>query len=234
MEIIFVRPSNNVLIPKTGCRAEYAPRVDLRQQGKIPPSIKALAGVGEDAGAACCSGYPAKSGFGVSDAALWESRQGRSCNPSKVPDFLGKVRERCRVRRLSIRTEQAYMAWAWRFVRANHGVHPRRLGKREVEAFLTRLATDAKVAASTQNQALSALLFLYREVLCIQLPWMEEIVRAKRPRRLPVVLSREEVMRLLTLLDGQSWLQAALLYGAGLRLMECLRLRVQDVDFDRH
>ena len=156
-----------------------------------------------------------------------------SHNPAQVPGLLEKVRERCRVRHLSLRTEQAYSAWIWRFIRANAGVHPRKLGKIEVEAFLTRLAAEGGVAASTQNQALSALLFLYREVLAIDLPWLSEVVRAKRPRRVPVVLSRDEVGRMLTMLDGRLWLQAALLYGTGLRLMECLRLRVKDVDFER-
>jgi integron integrase len=147
--------------------------------------------------------------------------------------LLEKVRQRCRVRHYSLRTEQAYVAWAWRFIRANGGRHPRGLGKPEVEAFLTRLAIEGRVAASTQNQALAALLFLYREVLDVDLPWMEHVVRAKGARRIPVVLSRDEIARLLAMMDGQTWLQAALLYGAGLRLMECLRLRVKDVDFER-
>src|SRR5690606_36641345 len=105
--------------------------------------------------------------------------------------------------------------------------------EREVETFLTLLATKGNVAAGTQNQALSALLFLYREVLKVELPWMESVVRAKRPRRIPVVLSRGEVARLLAAMEGQAWLMAALLYGTGMRLMECIRLRVKDVDFAR-
>jgi integron integrase len=108
------------------------------------------------------------------------------------------------------------------------------MGGSEVERFLTSLAVDGHVAAGTQNQALAALLFLYREVLKQDLPWMENVVRAKRPRRVPVVLSRNEVHRLLGQLEGRDWLMAGLLYGAGLRLMECLRLRVKDVDFSRH
>ncbi|MCC8628999.1 integron integrase [Xanthomonas vesicatoria] len=104
------------------------------------------------------------------------------------------------------------------------------MGQAEVEAFLTRLATDRQVSAGTQNQALAALLFLYREVLRIELPWMENLVRAKRPRRIPVVLSREEVARLLAALEGPCWLMASLLYGSGMRLLECLRLRIKDVD----
>lgn len=134
---------------------------------------------------------------------------------------------------MSIRTEEAYVGWARRFILANGKRHPRTMGAREVEAFLTHLANAGHVAVSTQNQALSALLFLYREVLQIELPWMENIQRAKRPRRLPVVLSREEVAALLAEMEGVTWLMASLLYGSGMRLMECLRLRVQDVDFVR-
>lgn len=134
---------------------------------------------------------------------------------------------------LSIRTEEAYVGWVRRFILANGKRHPRELGAREVEAFLTHLAVQGHVSASTQNQALSALLFLYREVLQQELPWMENIQRAKRPERLPVVLSREEVAALLGEMNGVTWLMASLLYGAGLRLMECARLRVQDVDFVR-
>ncbi len=169
----------------------------------------------------------------MAGSSIWVKKRGVAQLPSRSPGLLTKVRERCRLRHFSVRTEQAYTSWIWRFVKANGMRHPQTLGKREVEAFLTRLATVGQVAASTQNQALSALLFLYREVLEVELPWIEEVVRAKRPRRVPVVLSREEVNRLLAMLDGQVWLQAALLYGSGLRLMECVRLRVKDVDFDR-
>ena len=151
----------------------------------------------------------------------------------KEPRLLDQIRARCRLRHYSIRTERAYVSWARRFILANGRRHPRDMGVVEVEAFLSTLATRDDVAASTQNQALSALLFLYREVLGIELPWMESVVRAKRPQKVPVVLSHDEVARLLAVLDGQPWLMAALLYGAGIRLMECVRLRVQDVDFDR-
>jgi integron integrase len=160
-------------------------------------------------------------------------RQGVSQSPGVQPGLLARLRERCRVKHYSVRTEQAYVAWVWRYVRAFEGRHPRELGSKEVEAFLTRLAAQGQVAASTQNQALAALLFLYREVLQVDLPWMENLVRAKRPRRVPTVLSQGEVGRLLALLEGQAWLMAALLYGTGMRLMECMRLRVKDVDFDR-
>lgn len=150
------------------------------------------------------------------------------------PKLLDRVRSRLRVKHYSLRTEQAYVGWIRRFILANGKLHPRQLGGREVEAFLTRLATEGHVAAGTQNQALAALLFLYREVLGQALPWMDGVVRAKRPRRLPVVLTRDEVRRLLAQLSGREWLMAALLYGSGMRLMECLRLRVKDVDFQRN
>lgn len=147
--------------------------------------------------------------------------------------LMDEVRAKIRARHYSLRTEQAYLWWIRQFILANGRRHPRTLGGPEVEAFLTGLAVERRVAASTQNQALSALLFLYREVLGIQLPWMESVVRAKRPQRLPTVLSVDEVRRLLSMLEGRTWLMASLLYGTGMRLMECLRLRVKDVDFAR-
>lgn len=150
------------------------------------------------------------------------------------PRLFDEIRARLRLKHYSLRTEQAYLYWIRRFILANGKRHPRTLNGAVVEAFLSRLATRDKVAASTQNQALSALLFLYREVLAMDLPWMENIVRAKRPQRVPVVLSRGEVARLMQRLSGREWLMASLLYGSGLRLMECLRLRVKDVDFERH
>ena len=149
------------------------------------------------------------------------------------PKLLDQLRARMRRLGLSVRTEEAYVGWVRRFILANDKRHPRELGARQVESFLTHLATRAHVSASTQNQALSALLFLYREVLQQELPWMDDIRRAKRPERLPVVLSREEVAALLAEMTGVSWLMASLLYGSGLRLMECVRLRVQDVDLLR-
>ena len=149
------------------------------------------------------------------------------------PRLLDVMRARMRRLGLSQRTEEAYVGWVRRFIRAHDLRHPRTMGAREVEAFLTLLATRDRVSASTQNQALAALLFLYREVLEQQLPWMDDIRRAKRPERLPTVLSRDEVQALLAQMSGVTWLLAGLLYGAGLRLMECLRLRVQDIDFVR-
>ena len=145
-----------------------------------------------------------------------------------------EVRLRLRARHYSPRTEHAYLGWIRRFILANDKRHPRAMGGAEVEAFLSALAVDGNVAAGTQNQALSALLFLYRVVLCIELPWMESVVRAKRPLRVPTVLSRDETQRLLAAMDGRAWLIASLLYGTGMRLMECLRLRVKDVDFARN
>lgn len=155
-------------------------------------------------------------------------------NVSGEEDVLGIVRDRIRVKHFSIRTERAYSGWIERFMLAFNDRHPRDLGAAEVEQFLTVLATQGQVAASTQSQALSALLFLYRDVLGMDLPWLENVTRAKVPRRLPVVLDRCEVRALLAQMDGRDWLLASLLYGTGMRLMECLRLRIKDVDFLRH
>lgn len=152
----------------------------------------------------------------------------------QAPRLLDEVRRRMRVKHYSLRTEGVYLGWIKRFILANGKRHPRTMGAEEVERFLTMLATRGNVAANTQNQALSALLFLYRQVLGVDLPWLDNVVRAKRPRRLPVVLAQSEVQRLLAQMEGRPWLMASLLYGTGLRLMECLRLRVKDVDFARH
>ena len=144
--------------------------------------------------------------------------------------LLEEVRSRIRARHLSFRTEKTYLQWIRRFIRFHGRRHPRAMGAPEVEAFLTSLAVDRKVSASTQNQALSAILFLYRATLEIDLPWLGNLVHAKRPQRLPVVLTRDEVQRVLAHLDGTDWLVASLLYGSGMRLNECLQLRVKDVD----
>jgi integron integrase len=133
-----------------------------------------------------------------------------------------------------LRTEEAYLGWIRRFILANGKRHPREMGATEVERFLTGLAVEGQVAASTQNQALSALLFLYRQVIEVDLPWLDNVTRAKRPRRLPTVLSKDETRALLAQLDGRAWLLGSLLYGTGMRLMECLRLRVKDLDFKRN
>jgi len=151
---------------------------------------------------------------------------------SRPPRLLQQVRERRLRLNYSYRTEQAYIYWIRWFILYFGKRHPREMGKREVEQFLTFLAAERNVAASTQNQALSALLFLYKQVLDIDIGWVEEVERAKRPARVPVVLSRGEVAAVLDRLRGPYWLMASLLYGGGLRLMECLRLRIQDIDFD--
>jgi integron integrase len=150
--------------------------------------------------------------------------------PAK-PRLLDRVREALRVRHYSRRTEEAYVAWIRRYILFHAKRHPLEMGAPEVTRFLTSLAVHGKVAGSTQNQVLSALLFLYRHVLDIDLPWLDDVVRAKRPQRLPVVLTRQEVQSLLQPLRGVPRLMAYLLYGSGLRLLECCRLRVQDVDF---
>jgi len=149
----------------------------------------------------------------------------------KSPRLLDQVRELIRIRHYSIRTEQAYVQWIRRYILFHDKRHPRELGAEEVTAFLSHLAIKRNVAASTQNQALNAILFLYREVLKCTLPWLENVQRAKKPQRLPVVLTRDEVRAMLGQMQGTPWLMAALIYGGGLRLMECLRLRVKDVDF---
>jgi integron integrase len=146
---------------------------------------------------------------------------------------MDRLREALRSRHYSRRTEQAYCHWVKRFIFFHHVRHPAEMAEPEVNAFLTHLATKGKVSASTQNQALSALLFLYRHVLGREVGDLGEVIRARRPKRLPVVMTREEVRALLSHLQGDKWLMASLMYGAGLRLMECLRLRVQDLDVDR-
>ena len=153
--------------------------------------------------------------------------------PLRSPRLLDQLRECVRYRHYSLKTEKAYVHWARRFIRFSGLKHPRDLGAAEVERFLADLATARRVSVSTHKQALSALLFLYREVLSIELPWMQQIGRPKTPVHIPVVLSRQEVARLLPNVPSGFWLVAALLYGAGLRLNECLRLRIKDVDFDR-
>ncbi|MGA8260028.1 MAG: integron integrase [Arenicellales bacterium] len=147
------------------------------------------------------------------------------------PRLLEQVRRELRTRHYSFRTEKSYTGWIKRFILFHRKRHPRDMGGPEVEAFLSHLAVDRNVAAATQNQALNAILFLYREVLGIDLPWLANVRRAKKPRRLPTVLTRDEVRAVLAQLDGTPWMIASLLYGAGLRLTECLRLRVKDVDF---
>jgi integron integrase len=151
---------------------------------------------------------------------------------SREPKLLDRVREAIRTRHYSPRTERTYVGWIRRFILFHGRRHPRDMGESEVVAFLSSLATAGRVSASTQNQALSALVFLYSEVLGERLDWLNGIVRAQRPVRIPVVLSRDEVRALLSQLEGTGWLMASLMYGSGLRLLECVELRVKDVDLD--
>lgn len=148
------------------------------------------------------------------------------------PRLLDQLRERLRARHYSYRTEQSYCHWVRRFILFNGKRHPMEMGGAEVEAFLSDLATAHDVAAATQAQALAAILFLYKEVIGQPLPWLEGIVRAKRPTRLPTVLTADEARRVLGYLKGPYWLMASLMYGGGLRLMETLRLRVKEVEFE--
>ena len=150
------------------------------------------------------------------------------------PKLLDQVRAAIRTRHYSRRTEQAYVSWIRRFILFHNKRHPLEMEATEITAFLSYLAVRRRVSPSTQNQALNALLFLYKEVLKLDLPWLGDIVRARARRRLPVVLSRAEVKHLLKRLSGTKWLMASLLYGAGLRLLECARLRVKDIDFERN
>jgi integron integrase len=150
------------------------------------------------------------------------------------PKLLDQLREALRARNYSRRTEQTYRLWVKRFIYFHHVRHPAEMAEPEINAFLTYLAVKEKVSASTQNQALSALLFLYRHVLSREIGDLGEVIRARKPKRLPVVMTREEVKAVLGHLMRDKWLMASLMYGAGLRLMECLRLRVQDLDFARN
>lgn len=150
------------------------------------------------------------------------------------PKLLDHAREQIRLRHYSIRTEESYLGWMRRFIRFHQFRHPMDLGPNEVESFLSSLVMEGDVASATQAQALSALLFMYRIVIGVDMPWLDEIVRARRPKRLPTVLTEDEVRRLLSRLDDEMWLVASVLYGGGLRLMEAIRLRVKDIDLERH
>lgn len=154
-------------------------------------------------------------------------------NQTHPPKLLDQVSARLRVKHYSLRTEKSYLDWIKRYILHHGKRHPLEMGAVEVEDFLTHLAVERNVSASTQNQAKSALLFLYKEVLGVDLPWLDNVTQAKTPKRLPVVLTQAEVQAILTRLDGSMWLIVSLLYGSGLRVMECLRLRVKDVDVAR-
>ena len=147
------------------------------------------------------------------------------------PRLLDRVRDAIRARHYSRRTEKAYVAWIKRYIFFHAKRHPADMGAPEVARFLTSLAVDGRVAASTQNQALNALLFMYRVVLEVDLPWLDDVVRARRPESLPTVLTRDEVCRVLECLEGTPRVIVLLLYGAGLRLLESAQLRIKDIDF---
>ncbi|NJD61123.1 MAG: integron integrase [Deltaproteobacteria bacterium] len=171
----------------------------------------------------------------IVDTQTWEEG---SDFPKAVParlftasELLCRLREEVRKRHFSSRTEDSYSDWVIRFLRFHGTRDPSEMGKDEVERFLSHLAVDRNVASSTQNQAFSALLFLYRDVLGIRLDWLDGVVRAKRPKLLPVVLTRDEIAAVLGRLSGENLIAATLMYGAGLRLLECLTLRIKDVDF---
>lgn len=149
------------------------------------------------------------------------------------PKLLDQVRTSIRVKHFTLSTEKAYVAWIRRFILFHNKRHPKYMGEREIRQFISHLAVDTRISASTQTVALSALLFLYREVLKKELPYVANIERARRSKRLPVVFTRDEVQTVLAGLNGQQHLVASLLYGSGLRLMEAVRLRVKDIDFER-
>jgi integron integrase len=158
------------------------------------------------------------------------SKPDKQPNP---PKLLDQVRHRLRLKHHAASTEKQYVSWIRRFILYHDKRHPRELGRKDIERFLTHLAVERNVASSTQNQALAALLFLYREVLEQPFEWLEDVVRAKKPKRLPVVFSKPEAEAVLLQLNGLNWIMAMLLYGSGLRLKECLRLRVKDLDFEQ-
>ena len=169
----------------------------------------------------------------VADVPALAVRETNQTGPP-TPRLLDRVRDAIRTRHYSRRTEKTYVAWIRRYIFFHGKRHPADMGAAEITRFLTSLAVDGKVAPSTQNQALSALLFLYREVLQQEVPWLDDLVYAKRPHYLPVVLTREEVRAVLAEIHGVPRLMAFLLYRAGLRLLECVRLRVKDIDIARN
>jgi integrase len=167
----------------------------------------------------------------VIEGGIHKQAGGQAVPLSPKPKLLDQVRQAIRTRQYSDRTEKAYVHWIKRFIFFHNKRHPAEMGEAEIGRFLSALATDLNVSASTQNQALNALFFLYREILRKKIGYVNGVIRAKRPHRLPVVLTRQEIRSILGCLDGSDWLMAMLLYGAGLRLMECSRLRVKDNRF---
>lgn len=174
------------------------------------------------------------SSLGMASQKMTVEKSGLSLVPVAKPKLLDQLREALKSRHYSHRTEQTYCSWVKRFIYFHNVRHPQEMAEPEINAFPTYLAVKEKVAASTQNQALSAILFLYRHVLGREVGDLGEVIRARKPARLPVVLTRDEVKAVLANLTGNKWLMASLMYGAGMRLMECLRLRVQDIDFSRN
>ena len=170
----------------------------------------------------------------VSGSSLEGPQSYQQFSTGRKPKLLEQLRQALRSRHYSRRTEQTYCQWVKRFIYFHKVRHPAEMGEPEINAFLTHLAVKERVSASTQNQALSAILFLYRYVLKRKIGDLGEVIRARKPKRLPVVMTREEVKAVLANLTGDKWLMVSLMYGAGLRLMECLRLRVQDVNFSRN
>ena len=186
---------------------------------------------------------PSPSSAAASRSEPSANTDGRDCTPATTPNaapqarrpkLLDQVRQALRTLHRSLRTEKAYVAWIRRFILFHGKRHPAAMGATEIAEFLSHLALERAVSASTQNQAFSAILFLYQEVLRIKLAQIDEVVRARAPRRRPTVLTRSEVRAVLDRLTGAARIRATLLYGAGLRVTECLRLRVKDVDLERH
>jgi integron integrase len=159
------------------------------------------------------------------------SQRNHAYQGRQQPKLLDQVRYAIRAKHYSLRTEEAYVQWIRRFILFHNKRHPRDMGAEEVRQFLSDLAVNHHVDASTQNQALSAILFLYQHILRQEIGWINDVVRAKKPKKLPVVLTQKEVKIVFNSLSGSAWLMATLLYGSGLRLMECIRVRVKDVDF---
>jgi integron integrase len=174
---------------------------------------------------------PTNRTLAVIDGGLSMAADVQSIPTPARPKLLDQVRQTIRTRHYSYRTEKAYVHWIKRFIFFHNKRHPADMAEAEIGRFLSSLATDGHVSASTQNQALNALLFLYKELLEKKIGLIQGVVRANRPKRLPVVLTKEEVKRVLDCLDGTPWLMAMILYGAGLRLLECCHLRLKDIDF---
>jgi integron integrase len=172
-----------------------------------------------------------QAGFISMSSTMGAPSRSETTEPDRKPKLLDRLREALRSRHYSRRTEETYCLWVRRFIYFHKIRHPAEMAEPEINAFLTHLAVKDRVSASTQTQALSALVFLYRNVLKREIGELEGLIRARKPKRLPIVLTKDEVRAVITELEGQNRLIAGLMYGAGLRLMECLRLRVQDLDF---